>query len=448
MSISNKNEHYSFTLPSKLGKTINTLVANDLKKHQNDSASDLFHTDFKCNTTTYKLLKQRYPRMNLSPERKYTDFPLLFLMAQRQENGQKIPLTRMVEYINKLCGSYINAEDRANISISEFKELGNLGVNNHDIYVTPIKHLEPIEQLQKPQKSKTKAYENMKSIYDMYESVLDKPQSELDESMWSNENGKYIPTPEAAEKINGVIKWVMEKTKMQNFKVHIIGSITSNQFSEKSDVDVHFISKAIIEEKADELNKIMKNLFKTEYATQNDTKIGTHEIEIYFQTNEFQDMMSVGCYDYLNNEWLVGPEFVSTEHDPYAEYYDEDMKHVNSIIYDIRNVILEIYELVIVINNSTDEEFKDYEYTHLKDKLVKAANIFTSTKQFRKVFSSPNSKEDALSKRASREWKIADSAFKMLDEFGYLGVLKDMTVAWDNIQANEDDRYNIIQSIM
>lgn len=144
-------------------------------------------------------------------------------------------------------------------------------------------------------------------------------------------------------------------------------------------------------------------------------------------------MMSIGCYDFINKEWIVGPEFLSTDFDPYSEYYNDDMKYINSIISDIRNVILEIYELLIVINNSNDEEFKSYEFNQLIDKLAKAANIFTNAREFRKVYSTPTSKEDALSKRSSRKWKIADSAFKLLDKFGYLAILRDMTSSWESI---------------
>ena len=42
----------------------------------------------------------------------------------------------------------------------------------------------------------------------------------------------------------------------------------------------------------------------------------------------------------------------------------------------------------------------------------------------RKVFSSPTSKDEALSMRASRKWKIADATFKLFDKYGYLAILK------------------------
>ena len=282
----------------------------------------------------------------------------------------------------------------------------------------------------------------------MNESILDKPKNQLDKSVWKLINGKYLPTSEATKKINNVIKWVISKTNLNSFGVHITGSITSNQYSENSDIDLHFISEAFTEENVEKLNKEIRELFISEYKLTNDSKIGTHEIEIYFQYNKYQDMMSIGCYDYINKEWVVGPEFLSLNFDPYSEYFNEDMKYINSIISDIRNIILEIYELVIVISNSSDEFFKSYEFEHLKDKLARASLIFTNAREFRKVYSSPTSKDDALSKRTSRKWKIADSAFKLLDKFGYLAILKTMTTSYELLSKDENEKYNIINSII
>ena len=42
----------------------------------------------------------------------------------------------------------------------------------------------------------------------------------------------------------------------------------------------------------------------------------------------------------------------------------------------------------------------------------------------RKVYSSPESLEQALQYRASKKWKVADATFKLMDKFGYLAILK------------------------
>jgi hypothetical protein len=66
-------------------------------------------------------------------------------------------------------------------------------------------------------------------------------------------------------------------------------------------------------------------------------------------------MMSVGCYDFISDEWIIGPKIVDSNYDPYADFYNDDMKYITSIITDIRNNILEIYELAIVIKQASDE---------------------------------------------------------------------------------------------
>lgn len=279
------------------------------------------------------------------------------------------------------------------------------------------------------------------------ESVLDHPVEDLDPVVWTKVGDSYELTEEAEQKINSVVKWVMENTGISSLDLHIAGSITSNQFSEKSDVDLHFCIAGMDEEKIEELNGSIRKLFDETYP-KDQISIGTHKIEIYFQSNPFQDMMSIGCYDFFRKEWIVGPEILPQDYDPYSEYYNDDMKYVNSVIEDIRNVILEVYEILMVLNNTRDKEFTEYEYNALKDKLAKAALIFTKAREFRKVYSSPISKEDALTKRSSREWKVADSAFKLLDKFGYLGILRECTRAWESIQDNEKTVEQIIPDLI
>lgn len=58
------------------------------------------------------------------------------------------------------------------------------------------------------------------------------------------------------------------------------------------------------------------------------------------QANPFQDLMSVGCYDFLNKKWLVGPDFKDMNFDPYAEYFMKDLKSVDDVIDGVRSIIL------------------------------------------------------------------------------------------------------------
>lgn len=47
--------------------------------------------------------------------------------------------------------------------------------------------------------------------------------------------------------------------------------------------------------------------------------------------------------------------------------------------------------------------------------------------------------EDALKKRESRKWKIADSSFKLMDKFGYLKILKSFSKINEHIDEYEAD---------
>lgn len=217
---------------------------------------------------------------------------------------------------------------------------------------------------------------------------------------------------------------------INSFGVNITGSITSNQYTEDSDIDLHFNSNEVKEENAEVFLKAFREKFEKGFKTKNRQDawhIGNHPIEVYFQANPFQDYMSVGCYDVINGKWLVGPEFKPLDYDPYQDLYNQDMRHINGIIGDIRNVILECFETAIAIRNSKDDDFRNYEYGHLKDRMTKAAMIFKNAQEYRKVYSSPKSIEQAKTYRNSRKWKIADSSFKLMDKFGYLRILRTLT---------------------
>lgn len=99
----------------------------------------------------------------------------------------------------------------------------------------------------------------------------------------------------------------------------ITGSITSNTYTENADIDLHILIKSLDNikddaEKVDTYNKLIRDKYKKTY-------IGKHPIEVYYQPNEFQDLMSVGCYDIINKIWLAGPDIKPKDYNPYDEYY-------------------------------------------------------------------------------------------------------------------------------
>lgn len=269
-----------------------------------------------------------------------------------------------------------------------------------------------------------------------FESILDIPQNTLDKSVWITDvNGTFSLTSEAKNKIFNIIEQVQKTFSLENVSARITGSITSNQYTEDSDIDLHISFDGLTDENSEDLNKILRNEFNIlKEKNPEQFFINEHPIEVYFQSNPYQDLMSVGCYDVIQNLWLVGPELKTKNFDPYSEYYSENMKYVKDIIGDIRNIILNCYETATVILNSSNSNFQKSEFQNLVQYLDKSVKIFNSAKQYRKIYSSPKSVEDALKKRESKKWKIADSSFKLLDKFGYLKILKKFSKIYENIK--------------
>ena len=86
--------------------------------------------------------------------------------------------------------------------------------------------------------------------------------------------------------------------------------------------------------------------------------------------------MSVGCYDIINHEWLVGPELIDQSFNPYSEYYKEIQLHSDKIINNIRNVIFSIYEITVVFKKNINNEFGKNIRNILISKLQDAKNLF------------------------------------------------------------------------
>lgn len=306
-----------------------------------------------------------------------------------------------------------------------------------------------IEGFRKVENKEEKVNESKNDVEKINDSILDTPKLGLDEFVWQkNGDGTYSLKDGPRDLIKVVYDWFKSKFGISRAGLHITGSITSNSYSSESDIDLHFNSDEIEQVDAEQFNKDLRKQFDVLKKNHPEiSKLGTHPIELYFQKNPYQDLMSVGCYDFVTGEWLVGPELKDSEFDPYSEYYDEDMDLVDEVIDEIRNIIFEIYELCVVTRKSKDLDFQSRSYSTLVGKLHEAKSIFLKAKETRKAYSDPVSREDALEKRSSRKWKVADSAFKLLDKFGYLSILKQCQMCSEDIE-NGKTKDSVIDDIL
>lgn len=164
----------------------------------------------------------------------------------------------------------------------------------------------------------------------MKESVIDFPKEALCPEIWEkvldaqgiNEVWQLVPSVQA--KIQEFIESLIDTAQLpQPEKIHITGSITSNQYTENADIDIHFLGFNTNELSEDVQKRLTDSLKSLRETNKELTYIGNHPFEVYYQTNEFQDYMSVGCYDFINSRWLVGPELTDPKFNPYSEYYQE-----------------------------------------------------------------------------------------------------------------------------
>ena len=291
------------------------------------------------------------------------------------------------------------------------------------------------------------------------ESILDDPKEGLCPDVWDSSSMPPVLLDEAQNKIDKLIAWAQEQYKFNDLSVYIIGSICSNSWTEDSDIDIDFCALGSTENDNDEeavreFGWRFKKSFIDIYAKDNpdDAKIGSHPIEVYFNPNPFQCFMSIGCYNVLEKKWEVGPELKDSDFDPVSEYYADAMKQVKKILEDIRNIIFELYELAFACKKSNDLDFKKKMQKTIVKKIDDAVKVFNQMKVVRSNFQKPcKTKEEALKRRQDRKQHVVDAAFKLLDKFGYISILKDFVNLYYAIEDDESAVNNadniILQSV-
>lgn len=276
----------------------------------------------------------------------------------------------------------------------------------------------------------------------IYESILDEPRANLDPSVWQMplSGNKPTLTDEAASKLHSVVQWAQDQYHFNNLSVFLLGSICSNSYSKDSDIDIDFCAPGATSDDNDEdvvkeFGWAFKKNFIENYAEKNpdEVQVGGHPFEVYFSPNPFQCFMSVGCYNVLEEKWEVGPELKREGFDPVSEYYSSAMKQVDKILKDIRSKIFEVYELAFVIKKSSDQPFRDKTFEILFSKLEDISELYKTMKRVRSNFQKPcKSKEEALKRRKDKKQHVVDAAFKFLDKFGYVSIMKDMIQLYDD----------------
>lgn len=278
------------------------------------------------------------------------------------------------------------------------------------------------------------------------ESVIDFPQNTLCPDIWyqgfslDGMTKEWQLQPEVIAIINNICSQLEARLDLKDYKLNITGSITSNQYTDNTDIDLHFICPEFKKnyKTVDDAIKAIRNEFKNV----NPQKIKNHPIEVYYQASEFQDYMSIGCYNFTDKEWIVGPELIDSKFNPYSEYYQSIQRLAKPIVSDIRNQILETYEkAVICYKTSNDLKSKIYKKSveDFKKMIFSSKKLYLKIRKMRKVYNDPKSKEEALKNRDSKKWHVADATFKLFDKYGYLQILREFVLISELLENSKDE---------
>jgi len=111
---------------------------------------------------------------------------------------------------------------------------------------------------------------NLPGEEEVDESILDAPKPEMDPAVWQDGQDGPELTETARRAIGIVTAWAVDGGWIpEDSNVRVVGSIASNQYSDGSDIDVHFSSEAVDYGEDDKygFNKRFKDAFE-EFAEQ------------------------------------------------------------------------------------------------------------------------------------------------------------------------------------
>jgi len=161
------------------------------------------------------------------------------------------------------------------------------------------------------------------------------------------------------------------------------------------------------------------------------------------------DMTSIGCYNVLDGVWEVGPTLVDKDFNPYSAYFKKSLENIEDVISDVRNIILEPYELAKVIMHIDKD---DHLYRQLAKQLIQLlkksydiSKVVWGRRNYKKV---AHDKKTASKIRNDKTKKIIDASFKLLEKFGYISILRDFVKAWEKFEDRRMDVDDVVETIL
>ena len=300
-----------------------------------------------------------------------------------------------------------------------------------------------------------KDYKLLEKILQVKESSIDFPKQDLDDAIWDKKDDTYTLREDVKEKIFAVLEEYPDVPLLEIAEeIRIVGSITSNQYLDTADIDVHITPKSI--EKWDEDSiKVLRKWFDG-HRDELGGYIDSHPIEVYIQIKADQDLMSIGCYDMLEEKWLVGPTTVPQDYDPYEDFsrvlddIKDTVKDADILFAELKRDVID-YSVIKSAMERISGEDKEKLLQKLQDKLTEMEDdielLYKERKGFVDIRRTMDVEQALKDVKYMESWEDDNATFKFINRYRYLktiGDLKDL-LADEEITPDEVDK---IKSIM
>ncbi len=302
-------------------------------------------------------------------------------------------------------------------------------------------------------------FDLIENLFRISESVIDYPRETLDPQVWNKVGDGYKLIKSVKEFILKVLESYGNTPKINKLadKIHIVGSICTNQYNDDTDIDVHLvIPENSVYYKDENFKDSVYNWFKK---PGNEKFVGKHPIEVYIQFNPNQELLSDGVYDIILDKWIKGPKILPLDYDPYDDFSDI-MDDVRSVVKDIDLLMGELkrdiidYDVMKKALLTIPAKYRGKLYTKIQSKLDEIENgireLYNERNDLiknRELISQPSTPEEALnSVELAKEWRDNNAIFKFVSRYKYLKIIKDLEEIMDD--GIDDNDINSIKKII
>lgn len=292
------------------------------------------------------------------------------------------------------------------------------------------------------------------------ESSIDFPKPSLDLAIWQQEGDSYYMRQDVKDKIIKTLS-AYEPVDLMGMarEIRIVGSLGTNLHVDETDLDVHIVP--------DDFSLWTEETVKSLQVWFNENidrlggYIGKHPIEVYIQLVPSQDLLSDSVYDFLNDEWLVGPKIVSQDYDPYEDFSHiaddirKSVKGADLLMGELKRDVID-FDTIKAAMKTLPEDVKQRVHLKLQNKLQEIEKDIESLYGMRKEWvaarrelSGSYSPEQVMQDvELAKKWKDINAQFKFINRYKYMKIVGDLEklLASDNKVSPEE--VDAIQNIV